>query len=47
MKNYDNQLYQNLMLGEFASDGDLIQLITDEEGEGLNHADDSASEIPI
>lgn len=47
MKNYDNQLYQNLMLGDFASEGDLIQLITDEEGEGLNHADDFASEIPI
>ena len=47
MKNFDNQLYQNLMLGDFAGESDLIQLITDEEGEDLNQTDGFSTEIPI
>lgn len=31
MSQFKNSAYQNLMIGEFASDGELIQLITDEE----------------
>ena len=31
MSQYENSLFHNLMNGEFAAEGDLIQLITDEE----------------
>lgn len=33
MNNNDNQLYQSLMMGDFSGEGDLIQLITDDEDE--------------
>ncbi|MEB2776974.1 endopeptidase La [Algoriphagus sp. D3-2-R+10] len=31
MSQFENSVFQNLMVGEFAGEGDLIQLITDEE----------------
>ena len=33
MNQFENSVFQNLMVGEFAGEGDLIQLITDEDGE--------------
>jgi ATP-dependent Lon protease len=33
MSQFENTVFQNLMVGEFAGEGDLIQLITEEEGE--------------
>jgi ATP-dependent Lon protease len=33
MSQFENSVFQNLMVGEFAGEGDLIQLITDEDGE--------------
>ncbi|MFD2037108.1 endopeptidase La [Belliella marina] len=47
MNNFENQLYQSLMVGDFAGEGDLIQLITDDEGDDVNQLDNYASEIPI
>lgn len=46
MSLFDNALFQNLMVGEFASEGDLIQLITDDEEEDQSAAPDS-DEVPI
>ncbi|SMD46351.1 ATP-dependent Lon protease [Aquiflexum balticum DSM 16537] len=47
MNNYTNQLYQSLMVGDYAGEGDLIQLITDEEDDSLQHPEDYSKEIPI
>ncbi len=47
MNNYANQLYQSLMVGDYAGEGDLIQLITDEEDDSLQHPEDYSKEIPI
>jgi len=33
MNQFENSVFQNLMVGEFAGEGDLIQLITNEDGE--------------
>ncbi|WP_075349905.1 endopeptidase La [Algoriphagus marinus] len=33
MSQFENTVFQNLMVGEFSGEGDLIQLITEEEGE--------------
>lgn len=47
MNNYTNQLYQSLMVGDYAGEGDLIQLITDEEDDSLQHPENYSNEIPI
>jgi ATP-dependent Lon protease len=47
MNNYANQLYQSLMVGDYAGEGDLIQLITDDEDDSLQHPEDYSKEIPI
>lgn len=47
MNNNDNQLYQSLMMGDFSGEGDLIQLITDDEDENGLNDESYASEIPI
>ena len=46
MNQFENSLFQNLMNGDYAGEGDLIQLITDEEEE--NQGKESfGEEIPI
>ena len=35
------------MVGDYAGEGDLIQLITDDEGDDINQQDNYTSEIPI
>lgn len=35
------------MVGDYAGEGDLIQLITDDEGDDINQQDNYSSEIPI
>jgi ATP-dependent Lon protease len=47
MNNNDNQLYQSLMMGDFSGEGDLIQLITDDEDENGLKDENYAKEIPI
>ncbi|MCH7398937.1 endopeptidase La [Belliella sp. DSM 107340] len=47
MNNFENQLYQSIMVGDYAGEGDLIQLITDDEGDDINQQDNYSSEIPI
>ncbi|MCH7415797.1 endopeptidase La [Belliella sp. R4-6] len=47
MNNFENQLYQSLMVGDYAGEGDLIQLITDDEGDDINQHENYASDIPI
>jgi ATP-dependent Lon protease len=47
MNNYTNQLYQSLMVGDYAGEGDLIQLITDDEDDSLQHPEDYSKDIPI
>ena len=47
MNNYANQLYQSLMVGDYAGEGDLIQLITDDEDDSLQHPEDYSKDIPI
>ncbi|GAB2628562.1 endopeptidase La [Belliella aquatica] len=47
MNNFENQLYQSLMVGDYAGEGDLIQLITDDEDDDINTQDNYSSEIPI
>ncbi|MFC3878621.1 endopeptidase La [Algoriphagus namhaensis] len=46
MSLFDNALFQKLMVGEFASEGDLIQLITDDEEEDQSQTLDS-EDLPI
>ena len=46
MSQFENSLFHNLMNGEFAGEGDLIQLITDEEDE-VNSKEAYGEEIPI
>lgn len=46
MNQFENSVFQNLMVGEFAGEGDLIQLITDEDGEDQSK-EDYEEEIPI
>ncbi len=48
MNNFENQLYQSLMVGEYAGEGELIQLITEDEDEsGAQYAEKYQEEIPI
>ncbi len=47
MNNFENQLYQSLMVGDYAGEGDLIQLITDDESDDGIRPEDYSSEIPI
>lgn len=47
MNKNNNQLYQSLIMGDFAGEGDLIHLITDEEEEGQTQPEDFSDEIPI
>ncbi|MDN3670000.1 endopeptidase La [Echinicola jeungdonensis] len=47
MNKNDSPLYQSLIMGDFAGEGDLIHLITDEEEEGQTQPEDFSDEIPI
>lgn len=47
MSNNDNQLYQSFMLGDYSGEGDLIQLITDDEEDGPLKDGNFSEEIPI
>ncbi|NHE58598.1 endopeptidase La [Cyclobacterium plantarum] len=47
MSNNDNQLYHSLMLGDYSGEGDLIQLITDDDDEGTLKDENFPKEIPI
>jgi len=47
MNKLENQLFQSFMEGDYASEGDLIQLITDDEEENLSQPENYAKEIPI
>lgn len=47
MNKFENQLFQSLMEGDYAAEGDLIQLITDDEEEALSQPEKYAEEIPI
>ncbi|RPA68719.1 endopeptidase La [Cyclobacteriaceae bacterium YHN15] len=47
MNKFENQLFQSFMEGDYASEGDLIQLITDDEEENLSQPENYAKEIPI
>ncbi|MEX2511743.1 MAG: endopeptidase La [Cyclobacteriaceae bacterium] len=47
MNNNDNQLYQSLILGDYSGEGDLIQLITDDEDEAALKDENFSREIPI
>ncbi|MBW3468728.1 endopeptidase La [Arthrospiribacter ruber] len=47
MNKFENNLYQSLMVGEFAGEGDLIQLITDDEEENSGQKEVFSDEIPI
>ncbi|EMS35209.1 ATP-dependent protease La Type I [Mariniradius saccharolyticus AK6] len=44
---FKNQLYQTMMGGDYAGEGDLIQLITDDEEETQQQPDHFATDIPI
>jgi ATP-dependent Lon protease len=47
MNNNINQLYQSLMLGDYSGEGDLIQLITDDEDDEQILQENYAEQIPI
>jgi ATP-dependent Lon protease len=47
MNKHDNNPYQSLLLGDFAGEGDLIHLITEEEGDTSTNSDTYPEEIPI
>ncbi|UCS93450.1 endopeptidase La [Echinicola marina] len=47
MNKNNSPLYQSLIVGDFASEGDLIQLITDDEDDDQSQNEDYAEEIPI
>ncbi|WP_040478555.1 endopeptidase La [Mariniradius saccharolyticus] len=47
MMQFKNQLYQTMMGGDYAGEGDLIQLITDDEEETQQQPDHFATDIPI
>lgn len=47
MNNYENQLYQSFLVGDYAGEGDLIQLITDDEDDSAQQLEDLSNEIPI
>ncbi|WP_073573517.1 endopeptidase La [Algoriphagus zhangzhouensis] len=46
MSQFENSMFENLMVGEFAGEGDLIQLITDEEDDQQGK-DNYGEEIPV
>lgn len=47
MNNYENQLYQSFLVGDYAGEGDLIQLITDDEEDSVQHPEELSKDIPI
>lgn len=47
MNNFGNQLYQALMVGDYSGEGELIQLITDEEDDSPQQLEKYQEEIPI
>ncbi|AWW29794.1 endopeptidase La [Echinicola strongylocentroti] len=47
MKKNDSSLYQSLIVGDFAGEGDMIQLITDDEEDEQSHLENYAEDIPI
>ncbi|MEN2281391.1 endopeptidase La [Algoriphagus sp. SE2] len=46
MSQFENSMFQNLMTGEFAGEGDLIQLITEDENEELG-TESYEEDLPI
>ncbi|GAB3648942.1 endopeptidase La [Echinicola sediminis] len=47
MNKNNSSLFQSLIMGDFAGEGDLIQLITDDEGDDQAQLEDFKEEIPI
>ncbi|WP_200980241.1 endopeptidase La [Echinicola sp. 20G] len=47
MNKNDSPLYQSLIMGDFASEGDLIHLITDDEEADQSQLESYSEEIPI
>ncbi|RZS96443.1 endopeptidase La [Cecembia calidifontis] len=47
MNQFENQLFQSLMTGDYAAEGDLIQLITEDEEDNLSQKENYSEEIPI
>jgi ATP-dependent Lon protease len=47
MNNYENRLYSSFLVGDYAGEGDLIQLITDDEEDSAQHPEDLSKDIPI
>ncbi|ERM83165.1 Lon protease [Rhodonellum psychrophilum GCM71 = DSM 17998] len=47
MNNFGNQLYQALMVGDYSGEGELIQLITDEDDDSPLQLEKYQEEIPI
>ncbi|WP_215226009.1 endopeptidase La [Echinicola shivajiensis] len=47
MNKNNSPLFQSLIVGDFAGEGDLIQLITDDEDDDQSQNEDYAEEIPI
>ncbi|MCL6259339.1 endopeptidase La [Aquiflexum sp. TKW24L] len=47
MKNFENQLYQSMITGDYAGEGDLIQLIADDEDESLQQPENFSTDISI
>lgn len=47
MNNFGNQLYQALMVGDYSGEGELIQLITDEDDDSPQQLEKYQEEIPI
>jgi ATP-dependent Lon protease len=47
MNNFENQLFNSLMVGDFSGEGDLIQLITEEEEDETQKSNPFPDEIPI
>jgi ATP-dependent Lon protease len=47
MNQFENQLFQSLTTGDYAAEGDLIQLITEDEEDNLSQKENYSEEIPI
>lgn len=47
MKKSDHSIYHSMMVGDFAGEGDLIQLITDDEEDDQSELESYSNEIPI
>src|SRR5690606_17098629 len=47
MNKYENQLYQSLLMGDYPEEGELIQLITDDDDDEQVQPDKYPEIIPI